>query len=132
MTAMTVEVATGYDDNDDIVLETLPAVYVVCHDCEGHGAVLNASMRYHAYSAEEFDDSFDDEDDRDAYFQRGGKYDVVCPTCKGARVILSVDEGRCGDGENKAIWDRHCEFEGERSEQRRIDAQVYRMECGIW
>lgn len=130
MAAMTINVATGYDENDDIVLETLPAMYAVCHDCEGHGTVLNASMRHHAYSAEQFDESFGD--DGDAYFQHGGKYDVICPTCKGTRVILSVDESRCGNGENKAIWDRHCEFEGERSEQRRIDAQVYRMESGIW
>jgi hypothetical protein len=63
----------------------IPAKHEVCSDCEGHGTVLNESMRHHAYSAEEFMREFDD-DERAEYFKRGGIYDVVCPTCGGKNV----------------------------------------------
>ena len=79
------------DDNGDEVVVDIPARYEVCSDCEGHGSVLNESMRFHAYTEEEFSD-FSDED-REQYFKRGGIYDVTCPTCKGKRVEKVVDEG---------------------------------------
>ena len=77
------------DDNGDEVVVDIPARYEVCSDCEGHGSVLNESMRFHAYTAEEFSD-FTDED-REQYFKRGGIYDVVCSTCKGMRVEKVLD-----------------------------------------
>jgi hypothetical protein len=73
---------------------TLQANYEVCGRCEGEGSILNPSIGEHAYSQEEFDEAFDDEEDRQAYFQRGGKYDVQCPECKGRRVIPVLDRNQ--------------------------------------
>ena len=70
----------------------LPAVYVVCPKCEGHGAHLAPSIGEHAYSREEFYEAFSDEDDRAEYFKRGGRYDVPCTACDGRRVVLEVDQ----------------------------------------
>ena len=53
---MEIEVAVGYDDNGESIMETLPAKFIICPECEGHGSVLNPSMRNHAYSREEFDE----------------------------------------------------------------------------
>ena len=69
----------------------LPIKFEVCSDCHGHGMVLNESMRDYGYSAEEFNESFDDEE-KEHYFTRGGMYDVSCPTCKGERVEAVLDE----------------------------------------
>lgn len=70
---------------------TLPARFEVCDRCEGYGTHLQEDIGSHAYSAEEFAESFDDEE-RGEYFKRGGRYDVQCSTCRGARVVLVVDE----------------------------------------
>lgn len=71
----------------------LPAVFEVCDRCDGHGTHLTPSIGEHAYSSEEFAESFDDEE-RAEYFKRGGIYDVPCEVCKGARVVPVVDEER--------------------------------------
>ena len=68
-----------------------PSRFEVCDACEGHGMVLCEGMRGYAYSAEEFAESFDDEE-REEYFKRGGRYDVTCDVCRGARVVPVVDE----------------------------------------
>lgn len=69
-----------------------PATRVVCHDCDGDGVVLHDAIRHHAYSAEEFRESFDD-DEAAEYFKGGhGAYGVTCPTCHGARVLDELDE----------------------------------------
>ena len=88
MSNISIEVVFENDNGDETVV-SLPAKYEVCSDCEGHGMVLNESMRFHAYTAEEFSD-FTDED-REQYFKRGGIYDVVCSTCKGMRVEKVLD-----------------------------------------
>lgn len=70
----------------------LPATYEVCPNCEGEGRVLHEAIRSHAYSAEEFRDSFDD-DEAAEYFKGGsGIYGVTCGTCRGERVVLVIDE----------------------------------------
>ena len=61
----TIEVTYWDADDKEVVLE-LPARLEVCDYCEGHGTVLCEGMRGHAYSAEEFAEAFDDEEDRDA------------------------------------------------------------------
>lgn len=81
-------------EDDDGIDRNLPARYVVCDDCEGHGTTLNENIRQHAYSAEEFYEAFDEEE-AEEYFKRGGRYDVPCKTCGGARVVLEVDEAEC-------------------------------------
>ena len=82
------------DDDDDENAEAveLPGKHVVCANCEGHGTHLRPGMREHAYTWEEFNEAFHDDEDREAYFERGGKYDVQCETCRGLRVVVVVDE----------------------------------------
>jgi len=80
-----------YYENDEEITLTLPAKMVVCSDCRGLGSVLCEGMRYHAYSQEEFEEAFWDDEDREAYMTRGGKYDVTCPTCNGKNVVPVID-----------------------------------------
>lgn len=69
----------------------LPGEYVVCERCEGHGTHLHPAIGGHAYTVEEFRETFD-EDEAGEYFKRGGIYDVPCEVCGGARVVVEVDE----------------------------------------
>lgn len=98
---------TIYDEDDDIEREVeLPACYEVCPDCEGHGSHLTPSIRNHAYSMEEFNDAFYEDDEKEEYFKRGGRYDVVCGTCSGKRVVLVVDERHLSPEQRKdyELW----------------------------
>lgn len=85
---------TVYGDNGEEHEHELPAKNEVCSRCEGYGTHLNPSIGSHAYTAEEFYESFDEEG-RDEYFRRGGIYDVTCEVCKGKNVVLLVDEEAC-------------------------------------
>lgn len=69
---------------------TFPARHEVCTDCDGHGTTLAPSLRG-AFTASEFNECFDDEESRAAYFERGGRYDVTCETCGGLRVTVEID-----------------------------------------
>lgn len=130
---MEIKVEIGYNDDDEMIVETLPAKFEVCHECEGHGYVLNPSMRGHCYSAEEFHDAFEDEDDRAEYFKRGGRYDVVCPCCNGKNVVKVIDEEACNaKPELKAIMQAYHTRCDELFRERQEDARIYRMECGMW
>lgn len=77
--------------HDEVETHRLPAKNEVCGRCEGEGTILNPSIGEHCYTAEEFEREFDEEE-REAYFTRGGMYDVCCPDCKGKRVVKVVDE----------------------------------------
>lgn len=81
------------DDGTEEELE-LPAKHAVCRKCEGHGTHLRDGMREHAYTREEFEEAFHDEEDRAEYFKRGGIYDVQCTECSGLRVVVAVDRAR--------------------------------------
>lgn len=87
------------DDDDNEIESTLPGKMEVCSDCGGESYVLSPSIRNHCYSQEEFDESFDDEE-REEYFTRGGRYDVICPTCNGKNVVVGIamdrEERRAG------------------------------------
>ena len=89
-----VEFTTMNDDGEETVHE-LPSRFEVCSRCDGHGTHLTPSMGEHAYSEEEFEETFHDDDDREEYFKRGGIYDVQCETCHGERVQEVVDEATC-------------------------------------
>lgn len=109
-----------------------PATFRVCHDCEGHGTVLNPSMREHAYTQEEFERDFNDED-RAQYFKRGGIYDVTCPTCKGRNVVLVGDQESIASGNNeeqKRQLAAYLESERNRAREERADRATRRMEMG--
>ena len=117
-------------ENDDGEEEEyqLPSVMEVCHDCKGHGQVLNESMRNHAYTREEFEDSFDDEE-KEHYMTRGGMYDVQCPTCKGTNVIAVIDEEEVNrDHKLKEIFDKWEEWETEKAYVAECDREEGRME----
>lgn len=92
---------TYTDENGDEFTTELPSKKEVCSRCEGCGTHLNPSIGSHAYSAEEFSEAFPEEEDREAYFRRGGKYDVRCEVCKGANVVDVVDEAACRTEEQK-------------------------------
>lgn len=98
----------------------LPAKFEVCSDCGGHGTHLCEGMRGHAYSSEEFDEEFSDEEDREAYFNRGGKYDVTCSTCGGKRVVLEIDREACCSAEQKEIL---AKFDAQEKELAMLRAQ---------
>lgn len=114
---------TLYDDDGNEIEHKLPATMKVCYDCEGHGYVLNEAMRYHAYTPEEFYDSFDDEF-AEQYFKRGGIYDVVCPTCKGKNVIAVINRDLIENGSDESLKKILAEVD----EQAEQDA-YYEAEC---
>ncbi len=82
------------NDEGEEIEHTLPGKMEVCYDCRGEGYVLRPGIREHAYSMEEFYESFDEEE-AEEYFRRGGRYDVICPTCQGKNVTLEIDRELC-------------------------------------
>lgn len=119
---------TDYTDDGDEVEVHLPVKMEVCGDCEGFGSVLNPSMRSHAYTQEEFDEAFSDED-REQYFTRGGIYDVQCPTCHGRNVVPEVDEDRL-TAKQKVIYARIRRRREDDARDDAADAAIRRMESG--
>lgn len=122
---MNIQFTWENDDGDEVELE-LPAKHEVCARCQGHGTHLNPSIGEHAYTAEEFEESFDDEG-REEYFRHGGRYDVMCEECHGKRVVLVVDVDACRSDEQKAAlaaYDRKLEadasYERECAHERRM------------
>lgn len=101
---------TEETEDDEIEVEhTVPGKFAVCDDCEGHGTVLNEAIRNHCYSAEEFYREFDEEE-REEYFKRGGRYDVQCPTCKGKNVVITPNFAGFSE-EQKELWKKFQERE---------------------
>lgn len=108
----------------------LPSIMEVCDDCNGETYVLCEGMRGAAYSREDFEESFDEEE-REHYFRRGGMYDVLCPTCNGKNVVPVVDEAHLTP-EQKEIFQA---WEAQEEEQGRWDAEdarTRRMEMGMF
>lgn len=101
--------------------------YEVCERCEGYGTHLTPSIGQHAYTAEEFHESFDDEE-AEEYFRRGGRYDVPCETCSGIRVALAPDVATCertSKGRRLlalyyALLDREARYRAEEAYERRM------------
>lgn len=88
------------DEGLEIKLE-LPARKVVCPDCRGLGRTLVDGLRSHAFSREEFDETFDDDEDRAAYFDHRSHYHETCNTCGGANVIDEVDTAALSPAQRK-------------------------------
>jgi len=63
----------------------VPAVWAICHECGGEG---KSSAYLGAYTAEEFDEAFNDNGKAD-YF--GGAYDRTCEHCKGSGKVQEPD-----------------------------------------
>ena len=119
---------TLYDDEGDEVEHELPARMEVCSRCEGHGTHLNPSIGEHAYTREEFEESFDEEG-REEYFKRGGIYDVTCEECGGDNVVPVVDTDRLTE-EQKKIYAEHLKHERQCAQWDAEDAYTRRMESG--
>ena len=121
----TIDVKYENDKGEEVTL-TLPARFEVCDDCCGEGYVLCDGMRGHAYSQEEFEEAFDDDEDREAYFTRGGKYDQVCPTCAGKNVVPVIDEENI-PAKLKAQYEQ---YEKQAEEAAQYEAE-YQAECAM-
>lgn len=110
---MIIEFTYENDDGDEESFE-LPARFEVCDRCQGHGTHLNPSIGEHAYTWQEFNESFDEEG-RAEYFRHGGIYDVTCEECRGARVVKVVDLEACARSpeltEALRLYDEKLELE---------------------
>lgn len=109
---------TVFDENDEITMG-LPSCKCVCPKCQGDGSILTPSIGDHAYSEEDFAVAFHNDNDRAAYFQRGGKYDIQCPKCHGKNVIDVVDVAACTP-EQKAHYDAYLAQERKYAAWRRM------------
>jgi len=119
-------------DEDSETAYELPSRFAVCSRCEGHGTHLAPSIGEHAYSAEEFAESFDEEE-AGQYFKRGGIYDVPCEECRGRRVVEVPDEAQISrDPKLAALYARWQEQERESARSDAEDAYTRRMESGGW
>jgi RecJ-like exonuclease len=128
MKTITLQLTVETEEDEQEQEHALPAKNEVCPDCEGEGYVLCEGMRGYAYSAEEFAESFDDEEAAE-YCKRGGRYDVACPTCGGQRVVPVVDEARLAP-EQRAIFAAWQEQEKRRARDRAEDLATMRAEDG--
>jgi hypothetical protein len=77
---------TRYLPNGEEEVIQFPAKRIVCYTCDGTGTTVNPSIDGNGISPEEF---AEDPDFEESYFR--GDYDVQCRTCKGERVIATLD-----------------------------------------
>ena len=100
---------TTMDEDGNEVEHELPAKMEVCSRCQGYGTHLTPSIGEHAYSMEEFEESFSTDEEKEDYFTRGGAYDVSCEVCDGKRVEEVVDDEACSEEPLKALLDKYYE-----------------------
>lgn len=131
MRGLTVKVELFDEETDEETEHELPGKHAVCSRCEGYGTHLNPAIGEHAYTREEFDEAFDDDESREQYFKRGGIYDVPCEVCGGARVVVVVDKTQLS-AEQKAIYGKHRKREQERLREEAEERRTMRRECGEW
>jgi len=124
-----IEITYENDEGEEVSVE-LPSKMEVCDECNGETYVLREGMRGHAYSAEEFAESFDEEEQAE-YFTRGGIYDEICPCCKGKNVIPVVDEEKLTP-EQKVHFTAWEESEAQKARWNAEDARTMRMESGYY
>ncbi len=124
----TMEVMFENDEGEEITL-TLPSKKEVCSECDGSGYVLRGGLRGAAFSREEFEEEFSDEEDREAYFTRGGKYDETCDHCHGKNVVDVVDEEHI-PADKKADYEAWLESDNARKQDEADDRRTMRQEDG--
>lgn len=82
----------------------VPAKYEVCGMCNGSGTVVDPNIDCGGLSQEDF---YDDPTFAEDYF--GGRYDIVCPDCKGKRVVTTPEfpDWICSEVEewDRGMWD---------------------------
>jgi hypothetical protein len=109
-------IGTDQDDEDDPANWkelSIPAKYEVCPDCEGEGT---SSAYLGAFTWDQIDELGDDF--REDYF--AGRYDRLCETCKGERVVPIPDRENA-DPEILKMYD-------EIQDEERQSEQMHRME----
>ncbi len=101
---------TSEDDDGEETEETFtfPAKYEVCPECEGTGTELIEGLKGVAFTSEEFAECFDDDEDREAYFNPGSHYHTSCSHCVGRTTVLVVNEEKLS-AEEKKDYDRYQE-----------------------
>jgi hypothetical protein len=129
MARTSIEFTVEDEETGEEVTHQLPARFEVCGRCEGHGTHLNPNIGNHAYTREEFDEAFSDDEQRDEYFKRGGIYDVSCEECGGARVVAVLDEAALTDAQREIAEEYHNKIERE-ARWDAEDRQTRRMESG--
>lgn len=82
MTSINVTLYSNRSDKERHV--TLPALWCICHQCEGEG---QSSAYLGAFTCTDMRDM--DDDFREDYF--AGAYDRPCETCKGSGKLQVVD-----------------------------------------
>lgn len=122
---------TVENDEGEEVTHELPAVMEVCDRCDGHGTHLNPNIGQHAYTPEEFAEAFDDDESRQAYFTRGGMYDVTCEECGGRNVVPVVDRDRA-DKKILALYDEKMKDDAEYEAMARSEARMLNAMGGDW
>jgi len=116
------------DEGEDITV-TFPSVKVVCPRCKGHGTHLHNDIGSYAYSVEEFQDSFDEEEQAE-YFRHGGRYDVLCERCHGKNVVDEIDEEKCQqDPALTEAWQAFCQKEKDDADYERLCESERRFGC---
>lgn len=121
---------TWTNDEGEEITHQFPGINEVCHRCEGYGSHLTPSIGNHAYSMEEFNESFD-EDEAQQYFTRGGMYDVTCEVCNGDRVVQEINE-KLLSPEDKILYDQYQKYKENVDRYDAEDRATYRMESGGW
>jgi hypothetical protein len=118
-------------ETGDEVVALLPHKHEVCSKCDGHGTHLTPSIGNHAYSQEEFDEAFEPgSEEREAYFSRGGMYDVPCEVCGGKNVVLVVDGDACTTPEQKEHLAAYLKYQRQVAQDRADDARTMWYESG--
>lgn len=96
----------------------LPAIRVVCPECDGTGKVLMDGLRGAVFTPEEMDE---DPDFKESYFS--GDYDVTCDYCKGKNVVDEVDYDECTEEQRNGLGemdDARAAAQAERDMERRM------------
>jgi hypothetical protein len=131
MPGNTLKISLLDPSGNDEIEHILPAKNAVCSRCEGFGSHLSPSIGSYAYSAEEFAEAFPDDESREAYFQRGGMYDVACEVCKGAKVVLIPDVLACKSAGLLPVLKAWCKQESDRLREEAEDRRTQRAEDGF-
>jgi hypothetical protein len=119
---------TWLDDDGGEISHEFSAKHEVCGGCDGHGTHLRAAIREHAYTMEEFRESFDEEEAAE-YFHRGGRYDVTCETCGGNRVVLVADEDNLSS-DDRELFEQYTQAAEEAARDAYTDRRMREAECG--
>jgi len=110
---MTIEIRVG-DELQEISVSTK---WEICERCEGNGKHDPESFS-NGFTESEFYDLFDDEEEREAYFN--GRHDVACRECNASGKVRVPDldtltdaerEGYDRAEEDRADYERECAAE---------------------